>query len=73
MISAIQNPILLQLSSSGKKNKFGHVLGVVQLIHRLIQADISCAAMAWWFYFPLLVDRGWNEGDDDIGRREGKA
>ena len=29
-------------SSSGKKNKFGHFLVVVQLIHKLMLADISC-------------------------------
>ena len=35
--------ILELLTSSGKKaSKFGHFLVVVQLIHRLRQADISC-------------------------------
>ena len=30
------------LISSGKKNKFGNFVVVVQLIHRLTQADVSC-------------------------------
>ena len=33
---------LTSQSSSGKKNKFGHFLVVLQLIHRLTQEDISC-------------------------------
>ena len=37
-----------------KKNKFGHVLVAVQLIHRLKQADISYTTMARLFFFPLL-------------------
>ena len=41
-------------ASSGRKNKFGHFLVVVQLIHRLMQADISCRTMASLFFFPLL-------------------
>ena len=43
-------------ASSGKKNKFGHLLIVVQLIHRLVQADISSTTTACLFIFPLLVD-----------------
>ena len=43
------------LSSSGKKNKFGHFLGDVQLIRRLTKADISCTTTARLFFFPLLV------------------
>ena len=69
MISAIQNPILLQLSSSGKKNKFGHVLGVVQLIHRLIQADISCTTMTHLFFFHCLAtlqERGIHRGRGEV-------
>ena len=38
-----------------KKNKLGHFLVVVQLIHRLTQADISCATTPRLFYFPRLV------------------
>ena len=38
-----------------KKNKIGHFLVVVQLIHRLIQADISCTTTACLFFFPLLA------------------
>ena len=39
-------------SSGGKKNKFGHFLVVVQLIHRLTQAD--CTTATHLFFFPLL-------------------
>ena len=39
---------------SGKKNKRGHFLVVVQLSHRLMQADISCTTTARMFFFPLL-------------------
>ena len=44
------------MSSSGKRNKFVHFLVVVQLIHRLTQADIrfSCTTTARLFFFPLL-------------------
>ena len=41
---------------SGKKNKFGHFLVIVQLIHRLTQADISCTKTARLLFFPLLDD-----------------
>ena len=42
-------------TGSGKENKFGHfVVVVVQLIHRLTQADISCTTTARLFSFPLL-------------------
>ena len=41
-------------TGSGKKNKFGHFLVFVELIHRLTQADISCTTMARLFFFPLL-------------------
>ena len=37
-----------------KKNKFGHFLVVVQLIHRLTQADISCTTTVRLFFFPLV-------------------
>ena len=52
--------ILHQISSllwtgSGKKNKFGHFLVVVQLIHRPMQAYIGCATTACLLFFPLLV------------------
>ena len=40
--------------SSGKKNKSGNFLVVVQLIHRLTQAEISCTIMARLFFSPLL-------------------
>ena len=40
--------------SRGKKNKFGHFLVVVQLIHRLMQADISCTTTARLFFCLLL-------------------
>ena len=40
-------------TSSGKK--FGHFVAVVQLIHRLMKADISCTT-ARLFFFPLLLD-----------------
>ena len=39
-------------TSSGKK--FGHFVAVVQLIHRLMKADISCTTMAHLLFFPLL-------------------
>ena len=58
-------------ASSGKKNKFGHFLVVVQLIHRLTQADISCTTKARLFFFPLLVHHirstGGNEADKQGG------
>ena len=38
--------------SSGKKNKYGDILVVLQLIHRLMQADISCTTPARLFFFP---------------------
>ena len=41
-------------SSSGKENKFGHFVVGVQLIHRLMQADINCTTIACLFFFPLL-------------------
>ena len=41
-------------SSSGNKNKFCLFLVVVQLIHRLTQADISCTTTARMFVF-----QGW--------------
>ena len=48
-------------ASSGKKNKFGHFLVVVQLIHRLTQADISSLVLfsiAWWSGTqPRTVDK----------------
>ena len=40
--------------SSGKKNKFGHFLVVVQLIHGLTQAHNNCTTTACLFFFPLL-------------------
>ena len=48
-------------SSSGKKNKFGHFLVDVKLIHRLIQADICCTTTARLFFFPLLVSHPVNK------------
>ena len=38
------------------------VVVVVQLIHRLMQADISCTTTARLFFFPLLGHNGvaWN-------------
>ena len=40
---------------------FGHFLVFVQLIHRLMQADISCTTTDRLFFFPLhddyLLDR----------------
>ena len=42
--------------SSGEKNKFGRFLVVVQLIHRLTQADSSCTTMG--HFFPPLADDG---------------
>ena len=44
------------LPCSGKKNKFCHFVVVVQLVHRLMQADISCTTTARLFFFPLLAD-----------------
>ena len=41
-------------ASRGKKNKFGHFLVVVQLIHRLMQAEISCTTTTRLFFFLLL-------------------
>ena len=40
---------------SGKKNKFGHFLVIVQLIHRLTQADISCTTTATLVFPHCLV------------------
>ena len=37
-----------------KQWKFGHFFVVVQLIHRLTQADISCTTTACLFFFTLL-------------------
>ena len=37
-----------------KRTKFSHLLVVVQLIHRLTQADISCTTMLRLFFFPRL-------------------
>ena len=48
-------------SSIGKRNKFGHFMVVVQLIHRLRQADISCTTTDRLFFNPLLdylINRG---------------
>ena len=42
-------------ASTGKGNKFVYFLVVVQLIHRLAQADISCTTTARLCFFPLLV------------------
>ena len=47
--SSITYPIS---ASSGKKNKFGYFLVVVQLIHRLTQSDISLYNDS---LFPLLA------------------
>ena len=41
-------------TSSGKKDKFGHFVVVVQLIHRLAQADISWTTTARVFFFPTV-------------------
>ena len=46
-------------ASSGKKNKFSHFVVVVQLIHRLMHADISCTITARLFFFPLLGPESW--------------
>ena len=37
------------------KNKFGHFLVVVQLIHRRTEADINSTTTVRLFFFPLLV------------------
>ena len=42
-------------SSSGKKNKFDHLVVVLHLIRRLTQANISCTTTARLFFFPLLA------------------
>ena len=42
-------------ASGGKNYKFGHFLVIVQLIHRLTQADITCTTTARLFFFPLLA------------------
>ena len=42
-------------ASRGKKQIWWFFV-VVQLIHRLTQADISCTTMAHMFFFPLLAD-----------------
>ena len=44
-------------SKQWKKNKFCHFLVVVQLIHRLTQADISCPTTVRLFFFSLLVQQ----------------
>ena len=46
--------IICETTKQWKKNKFGHFVVVVQLIHRLTQADISYTATARLFFFPLL-------------------
>ena len=46
-------------SQAMEKNKFGLFLVVVQLIHSLMQADISCSTTARLFFFPLLANTKW--------------
>ena len=45
--------LLIMRVSSGKMNKFGHSLVVVQLIHRLTEAYISCSFFHCLFYTTL--------------------
>ena len=47
---------MLNYQAVGKKNTFCHFVVVVQLIHRLTQADISCTTPARLFFFPLLAN-----------------
>ena len=56
--------------SSGKKNKSGNFLVVVQLIHRLTQADISCTTTPRLFFFPLLVNNLLSSSSDRRRRPE---
>ena len=56
LLSPLRNEHRDCLPCSGKKNKFRHFVVVVQLVHRLMQADISCTTTARLFFFPLLAD-----------------
>ena len=49
------NKNLSPTTNQWEKNKFGHFVVVVQLIHRLTQAEISCTTMARMFFIPLLA------------------